>query len=88
MAALDANNDQKEYYLTDLVAAARSKGLLAAAVMSPDPNEVMGINDRAELAEATDRLRSRINLAWMRAGVTMIDPRPPMSKPRSNWSRT
>jgi len=74
VAGLRADNDQKEYYLTDVVDLARGRGLLAAAILSPEPEEVLGINDRAELAQAEAVLRSRTNYAWMRAGVTMIDP--------------
>ncbi len=74
VADLKADNDQKEYYLTDVVASARSQGLLVAAIVSPDAEEVLGINDRAELAEAVSILQARTNYAWMRAGVSMIDP--------------
>lgn len=71
---LDTDNDQKEYYLTDIVEKLRSSGKPAAAILCPDPEEVMGINDRAELAEAIDILRVKTNHAWMQAGVTLIDP--------------
>ena len=71
---LTPDNDQKEYYLTDVVADFRSQGLPVAAILCPDHEEVMGINDRVELARATAHLRTRTNLAWMTAGVTMIDP--------------
>jgi bifunctional UDP-N-acetylglucosamine pyrophosphorylase/glucosamine-1-phosphate N-acetyltransferase len=71
---LKPENDQKEYYLTDIVSEARQEGHLVAAILCPDPDEVMGINDRAELADAVELLRARTNQAWMRAGVTMIDP--------------
>jgi bifunctional UDP-N-acetylglucosamine pyrophosphorylase/glucosamine-1-phosphate N-acetyltransferase len=71
---LKPENDQKEYYLTDIVGEARKEGHLVAAILCPDPDEVMGINDRAELAEAVELLKARTNQAWMRAGVTMIDP--------------
>ena len=71
---LGTDNDQGEFYLTDIVGLARSKGDLAAAVMCPDPYEVLGINDRAEMAHAVQHLRDRTNQAWMTAGVTMIDP--------------
>ena len=74
VGGLNTNNDQKEYYLTDMVELARRNGLLTAAIISPDADEVMGINDRVELALASARLKDRINLSWMRAGVTMIDP--------------
>ena len=74
VAELKPNNDQKEYYLTDVVAYARERGLLVAAILCPDPEEVLGINDRAELAEAVALLKARINRAWMWAGVSMVDP--------------
>ena len=71
---LTPDNDQQEYYLTDVAAAARDKGLLVAAIICPDPEEVMGVNDRVELAWAVSYLRARTNDAWMKAGVTMVDP--------------
>ena len=74
VANLSRDNDQKEYYLTDLVAMTRDQDLLVAAILSPDPEEVLGINDRTELAEAMAILQVRTNYAWMLAGVTMIDP--------------
>lgn len=76
IARLSPANDQKEYYLTDVVADFRSRGLLAAAVEIPEnlAFEVGGINDRYQLAEAQAILKDRINEAWMRAGVTMLDP--------------
>ena len=67
-------NDQNEYYLTDIVGLFRGDGQPVSAVMGPDPDEVLGINDRVELARAATILRARINHAWMRAGVTMVDP--------------
>jgi bifunctional UDP-N-acetylglucosamine pyrophosphorylase/glucosamine-1-phosphate N-acetyltransferase len=63
-----------EYYLTDLVAFARDDGRAVAAHSVADDGTLAGINDRAELAEATAILRERINLRWLRAGVTMLDP--------------
>jgi bifunctional UDP-N-acetylglucosamine pyrophosphorylase/glucosamine-1-phosphate N-acetyltransferase len=63
-----------EYYLTDLVAFARADGRAVGAHLVPDDGTLAGINDRAELAEATAILRERINLRWLRDGVTMLDP--------------
>jgi bifunctional UDP-N-acetylglucosamine pyrophosphorylase/glucosamine-1-phosphate N-acetyltransferase len=63
-----------EYYLTQLVDLAVADGLGVVAHEAPDDGTLDGINDRAQLAEATTRLRERINLAWLRAGVTMHDP--------------
>jgi bifunctional UDP-N-acetylglucosamine pyrophosphorylase/glucosamine-1-phosphate N-acetyltransferase len=62
-----------ELYLTDAIEQAALQGRLAAHV-HPDPDELMGVNDKAMLAQAEARLRERINLAWMREGVTMRDP--------------
>ena len=76
LAELKADNDQGEYYLTDVAADFRRRGLMAAAVEIPASNffEVLGINDRGELAEAQAILRDRINEAWLRSGVTLLDP--------------
>ncbi len=73
---LSPDNDQKEYYLTDVVADFRARGLIAAAVEIPQSlaYEVEGINNRYELAQAQAVLKDRINEAWMRAGVTMLGP--------------
>ena len=71
---LSPENAQGEYYLTDVVEVLRRAGHLVLAVEADDPTDAFGVNDRAHLAEAEAKLRSRINLAWMRAGVGMTDP--------------
>ncbi len=63
-----------ELYLTELVALASADGLVVAAHEALDDGTLDGINDRAQLAEATAILRERINRAWLHAGVTMLDP--------------
>lgn len=63
-----------EYYLTDLAGLAVSAGLSVQAVKVENPTEVIGINNRLHLAEATAILRERINQAWMMKGVTLVDP--------------
>ena len=63
-----------EYYLTDLVGIAVSDGLPVQAVTALNPSEMIGINTRVHLAEATTLIRQRINQAWMLAGVTLLDP--------------
>lgn len=68
------NNVQNEYYLTDTVALAHTHGRRAAAFVLDDPMEILGINDRVQLAFVEKIMRKRINEAHMRAGVTMIDP--------------
>lgn len=63
-----------EYYLTDAVALAVADGRRVEAVKTRDAAETIGINTRAQLAQAETALRERINAAWMTAGVTLIDP--------------
>jgi bifunctional UDP-N-acetylglucosamine pyrophosphorylase/glucosamine-1-phosphate N-acetyltransferase len=67
-------NSQNEYYLTDLVAELHDSGHLTAALACDDAAEAVGVNDRAQLADAEAVLRGRINAAWMMNGVTMWDP--------------
>jgi bifunctional UDP-N-acetylglucosamine pyrophosphorylase/glucosamine-1-phosphate N-acetyltransferase len=67
-------NAQGEYYLTDAVEVLRSAGHTVTASIATDPAEALGVNDRSQLAAADEVLRERINLAWMRAGVSMVDP--------------
>ena len=63
-----------ELYLTQLVDLANADRVAVAAHEALDDGTLDGINDRAQLAEATAILRERINGAWMREGVTMLDP--------------
>ena len=63
-----------EYYLTDLVGLAVADGLPVQALAAQDAGETIGINTRVHLAEAEALLRQRINISWMLAGVTMVDP--------------
>jgi bifunctional UDP-N-acetylglucosamine pyrophosphorylase/glucosamine-1-phosphate N-acetyltransferase len=63
-----------EYYLTDIVHLAVSDGGHVGAVTIDDETEVIGVNTRAQLAEAEAALRRRVNERWMAEGVTLIDP--------------
>jgi len=63
-----------EYYLTDLIEMAAGEGYQIAAWTIDDVTEVLGINNRVQLANAERVIRRRINERWMQAGVTMIDP--------------
>lgn len=63
-----------EYYLTDLVGLAVRQERRVEAVVLADNSEALGINTRAHLAEAEAVARRRTNLAWMEAGVTLVDP--------------
>lgn len=74
LAALKPANAQKEYYLTDIVEAAIRKGKKVAAYIAANPIEALGINTRAELAEAERVLRGRVRQRLMDAGVTFLAP--------------
>ena len=67
---LQTNNDQQEYYLTDVIAMMSP----VMAVDVEDPGEILGINDRVQLATAYDILQTRVREHWMREGVTLVDP--------------
>jgi bifunctional UDP-N-acetylglucosamine pyrophosphorylase / glucosamine-1-phosphate N-acetyltransferase len=71
---LSPENAQGEYYLTDVVAVLADTGHPVATYVAPDPDETHGVNDRVQLAAAEAELRARTNHAWLRRGVTMVDP--------------
>ncbi|MFQ0814159.1 bifunctional N-acetylglucosamine-1-phosphate uridyltransferase/glucosamine-1-phosphate acetyltransferase [Brucella anthropi] len=76
LALLDAvgnDNAKGEYYLTDIVAIAHGKGLNVSAIEVPVDN-VIGINNRAELAEAETIWQNRRRREMMLSGVTLIAP--------------
>ncbi len=74
LKGLNKNNAQGEYYLTDVVAAAVAAGQKIRALCVDDPTEVMGINDRCQLAEAEVLMRWKINADLMFGGISMVDP--------------
>lgn len=74
LGRLRPDNAQGEYYLTDVIADCVQRGAPVAALPAPDPAEVMGINNRQQLAQAEATLRQRVNEALMAAGVTLLDP--------------
>ncbi len=74
LAGLKADNDQQEYYLTDIVAMAVDEGVTVAAVSCSHESEVMGINDKLQLAQAEAIYRRRQAEILMHAGVTLADP--------------
>jgi bifunctional UDP-N-acetylglucosamine pyrophosphorylase/glucosamine-1-phosphate N-acetyltransferase len=76
LALLDAignANAQSEFYLTDAVAVARSRGLATAALEAPE-SEVQGVNDRIQLASAEAEFQRRKRLAIMAEGATLTAP--------------
>lgn len=71
---LDSNNSQGEYYLTDVIAMAVGDGVAVHGVKAADWKEVMGINDRKQLADAERALQRRRAEELMEQGVSFADP--------------
>jgi bifunctional UDP-N-acetylglucosamine pyrophosphorylase/glucosamine-1-phosphate N-acetyltransferase len=63
-----------ELYLTDAIQLTRSAGRRVHAARAAGAEDVLGVNDRVQLAQVTAILRRRINEAHMLAGVTIVDP--------------
>ncbi len=74
IAGLRPDNDQGEYYLTDVVAALRRERRRVAAVVLSDPEEMLGVNTRADLARVARILNRRTLERLMDGGVTVADP--------------
>ena len=73
LEAVRPDNAQKEYYLTDLVEIANARGLRARTIEA-DEAEVMGVNDRVQLAAAEATMQARLRSAVMLEGATLIAP--------------
>ncbi|SNY93319.1 bifunctional UDP-N-acetylglucosamine pyrophosphorylase / Glucosamine-1-phosphate N-acetyltransferase [Cohaesibacter sp. ES.047] len=71
--AIDDDNAQKEYYLTDAVEKALAKGLGATAVEA-DEDELQGVNNRQHLANVEAAFQRRARDAAMTAGATLVAP--------------
>ena len=74
VAALDNNNAQGEFYLTDVIARAVAEGTSVRGVMADDITEVLGINDRKQLAVQERCYQQRQAERCLQAGVTLADP--------------
>ncbi len=74
LAGLEHENAQGELYLTDAVGEIVADGKRGAVYRAPDPIVGLGINNRAELAQAASELRDRLLEKHMLAGVTIVDP--------------
>ncbi|ODT78561.1 MAG: UDP-N-acetylglucosamine diphosphorylase/glucosamine-1-phosphate N-acetyltransferase [Pelagibacterium sp. SCN 64-44] len=70
---VETNNAQSEYYLTDLVGLANSAGKKVGYGLAPE-NDVMGVNDRSQLARAEKLFQDVRRDDFMKAGVTLRDP--------------
>jgi len=74
LGKINNNNNQGEYYLTDIIEILKSENKSVGAVVT-EYEETIGVNSRVQLAEAEEILRNRINLEHMENGVTLIDPK-------------
>ena len=74
LSKIDNKNAQGEYYLTDTIEIILKNGKKVGSFMIKEENEVLGINDKIQLAEANAIMRVRINEEHMRNGVIIEDP--------------
>ncbi|WP_207782666.1 bifunctional UDP-N-acetylglucosamine diphosphorylase/glucosamine-1-phosphate N-acetyltransferase GlmU [Phytoactinopolyspora limicola] len=74
LSRLTTDNAQGEQYLTDVLELARADGRRVGALVTGDPWQTEGVNDRVQLATLHRELNRRLATRWMRAGVTIVDP--------------
>jgi bifunctional UDP-N-acetylglucosamine pyrophosphorylase/glucosamine-1-phosphate N-acetyltransferase len=74
LAAIDNDNAQGEYYLTDVVGIAAAAGDRVTAVVCADPDEVNGINNQSQLARVETIYRARVAESLMAQGAKLYDP--------------
>ena len=74
LSALGRDNAQGEYYLPDCIVAAVRDGVAVEAVVAASATEVLGVNDKLQLAEVEAARRRERAADLMRAGVTIVDP--------------
>jgi len=71
---LQPTNAQGEYYLTDVLEILKGEGHRVEVMSAAEPEEIHGVNDRIQLAQAERILRHRKNYQLMRDGVTLVEP--------------
>ena len=74
LEGLKADNSQREYYLTDIIAMAVREGVAVNPLGCADAIEALGVNDKVQLAMLESVCRQRAALELMLAGVTVADP--------------
>ncbi|MEE4637600.1 MAG: bifunctional UDP-N-acetylglucosamine diphosphorylase/glucosamine-1-phosphate N-acetyltransferase GlmU [Wenzhouxiangella sp.] len=74
LARVGADNAQGEFYLTDCIALAVADGRSVEAVVAEDADELLGANDRAQLARLEALFQDRARQTLMAAGVTLLAP--------------
>ena len=74
LSALRSDNAQGEYYLTDVIAMAVKDRIAVAPLVAGSETEVLGVNDKLQLAQLEAALRAELAAQAMRAGATLADP--------------
>lgn len=74
LQSVGSQNAQGEIYLTDVIERLVAEGASVSAVVAQDPADVLGVNTRAELAEAEIIMNRRLCRQWMLAGATIERP--------------
>src|SRR4051794_32003893 len=74
LARVGEDNDQGEQYLTDVLGILVADGARVGGVRAEDPVDILGCNDRRELAARRRTLNDRVLDALMVSGVTVVDP--------------
>ncbi|WP_407552445.1 bifunctional UDP-N-acetylglucosamine diphosphorylase/glucosamine-1-phosphate N-acetyltransferase GlmU [Streptomyces sp. Pv4-95] len=74
LSRVRTDNSQGEEYLTDVLGILREAGHRVGAAVAADHREILGINNRVQLAEARRLLNERLLERAMLAGVTVVDP--------------
>jgi bifunctional UDP-N-acetylglucosamine pyrophosphorylase / glucosamine-1-phosphate N-acetyltransferase len=74
LGELKNNNSQGEYYLTDIIVMAARELMRIGAVVAPTEAEVLGVNDKVQLAQLEATLRAQRAEALMLQGATLADP--------------
>ncbi|MDI6817662.1 MAG: bifunctional UDP-N-acetylglucosamine diphosphorylase/glucosamine-1-phosphate N-acetyltransferase GlmU [Actinomycetota bacterium] len=73
LGQVGADNEQREYYLTDVIKILREQGEKVTASIAADADEIAGVNSRVQLAFADNVMRRRVNEGYMLRGVTIIE---------------
>lgn len=74
LSKITNNNKQQEYYLTDTIEILLQEGYNVDAIAIMNPDDILGVNSREQLAQVTAIMKQRINKKHMDNGVTLIDP--------------
>ena len=75
LAKINNNNEKGEYYLTDVIGIQVGEGKKVQSFVLEDNMEILGVNSKVELAQASEVLRGRKNLELMENGAILIDPK-------------